>query len=149
MKVKLWGLAMVMLTAAMLLGEDAKDDAKKMDGTWTMVSGEEEGGKALPADVVKKAKLVIKGDTHDVVVGDKVFKGTQKLDTSKKPMEIDSSDTEGPWKGKTAKGIFDLKDDTFKVCFAAPDKDRPKEFSTKTGTGVLLHVWKKEKMEKK
>ena len=29
------------------------------------------------------------------------------------------------------------------VCFAAPGKDRPKEFSAKAGAGEFIHVWKK------
>ena len=54
-------------------------------------------------------------------------------------------DTEGPFKGKTTLGIYKLEGDEFTVCFAPPDKDRPKEFTTKSGTGVLVHVWKRQK----
>src|SRR5262249_28291224 len=97
------------------------------------------------ADVVKSAKLVIKGDEHDVKVGKDVFKGTHKIDPSKKPKTIDAMDTEGKFKGKTSQGIYELEADTFKVCFAEPGKDRPKEFSTTKGTGHILHVWKREK----
>jgi uncharacterized protein (TIGR03067 family) len=136
--------AWFVLVAGLLLAADAKDDLKKLEGTWTMVSGEKDG-KKFSADVVKGAKLVFKGDTHDVKVGDDIFKGTHKLDPSKKPAAIDAMDTEGAFKGKTTLGIYDLEGDTFKVCFSAPGKDRPKEFSTTAGTGHILHVWKKEK----
>jgi hypothetical protein len=33
------------------------------------------------------------------------------------------------------------------VCFAPPDKERPKEFSVKAGTGDYIHVWKKKAKE--
>src|SRR5262249_51097926 len=116
----------------------------KLDGTWSMVSGEKDG-KKLDADVVKNAKLVIKGDMHDVKVGADVFKGTHKVDPSKKPKTIDAMDTEGPFKGKTSLGIYDLDGDTFRVGFPKPGKDRPKEFSTTRGTGNIVHVGKREK----
>jgi uncharacterized protein (TIGR03067 family) len=122
----------------------AKDDLKKMDGTWTLVSGEEEGQK-LSDSTLKTAKAVIKGDKHDVKVGDKTYVGTHKVDPSKKPKTIDAMDTEGTNKGKTSLGIYELKDDEFKVCFAPPGKERPKEFTTKAGSGNILHVWKREK----
>jgi uncharacterized protein (TIGR03067 family) len=136
--------ALLIVAAGLLIAADAKDDLKKMDGTWTMVSGEENGEK-LPEKNVKTAKLVIKGDMHTVQIGDVTIKGTHKLDPSKKPAAIDAMDTEGPFKGKTTLGIYEIADDTFKVCFAGPGKDRPKEFTTKGGAAVLYHVWKKEK----
>jgi len=137
--------ALLALVAGLLVAaDDPKDEAKKFEGTWTMVSGEKDG-KSLPEQTIKTAKLVIKGDQHDVKIGDDAFKGTHKVDPSKKPKAIDVADTEGPFKGKTVLGIYEMDADTFKICFAEPGKDRPKEFSTKSGTGHILHVWKKEK----
>ena len=68
-----------------------------------MVSGEKDG-KSLPEQTIKTAKLVIKGDQHDFRIGDETFKGTLKVDPSKKPKTIDATDTEGPFKGKTLYG---------------------------------------------
>lgn len=136
----LLALATVFLVAA----DDPKDELKKLDGTYTMVSGEKDG-KNVPEQTIKTAKLVIKGDQHDVKIGDVIFKGTHKIDPSKKPKTIDATDTEGPFKGKTVYGIYELDGGIFKVCFAKPGEDRPKEFSTKSGTGHILDVWKKEK----
>ena len=137
--------ALLALVAGLLVGaDDPKDELKKLEGTWTMVSGEKDG-KSEAEKTIKAAKLVIKGDQHDVKIGDDIFKGTHKVDPSKKPKTIDATDTEGPFKGKTVYGIYELGADTFKVCFAKAGDDRPKEFSTKSGTGHILHVWKKEK----
>jgi uncharacterized protein (TIGR03067 family) len=80
-------------------------------------------------------------------VGEDTIVGTHKVDPTKKPKEIDAMDTEGPYKGKTVLGIYKLEKGEFTVCFAPPGKDRPKEFSTKSGTGELLHVWKKKDKE--
>jgi len=51
----------------------------------------------------------------------------------------------GPDKGKTLLGIYELSDDAYKVCFAAPGKDRPTEFNSKEGSGNRLIVMKREK----
>jgi uncharacterized protein (TIGR03067 family) len=124
--------------------EAVKRDLKKFEGTWMMASGENDG-KPLAADVVKKARLVIQGDRHTVKVGDDTYVGTHVLDPTKSPKTIDVKDTDGPFKGKTVKGIYELTDEAFRVCVAPPDKDRPTEFTTKSGTGMLLHEWKKQK----
>jgi len=136
--------ALLIVAAGLLIAADAKDDQKKLDGTWVLVSGDTDGVK-VAEPVIKSSKLVFKGDEHTVTVGDVVMKGTQKLDPSKKPAAIDIMDTDGPFKGKTLLGIYELSDDTFKVCIASPGKDRPKEFSTKDGSAHIFHVWKKEK----
>ena len=125
-------------------GDASQDDVKKMEGTWIMASGEQDG-KKLPEETVKSASLTIKGNKHTVKIGDETIVGTHKVDASKKPKAIDASDTEGPFKGKTTLGIYEVDGDTFKVCFAGPDKDRPKEFTIQSGTGTLYHVWKRKK----
>src|SRR5262249_3347265 len=100
---KLHGLVLVVVAGLLVAADDAKDELKKLEGTWSMVSGEKDG-KKLDADVIKGAKLVIKGDEHDVKVGADIFKGTHKIDPSKKPKTIDAMDKEGPFKGKTVVG---------------------------------------------
>jgi uncharacterized protein (TIGR03067 family) len=125
-------------------GDAAKTDLKKLEGTWGMVSGEAKGEK-LPESIVKNAKLTIVGDKHTVKVGEDNIIGTHKLDPTMKPKAIDAMDTEGPFKGKTTLGIYKLEQGVFTVCFAPPGKDRPTAFTTKSGTGELLHVWKLKK----
>lgn len=142
--------ALLIVTVGVLIAADVpkdgvgKTDLAKLEGTWTMVSGEDKG-EQLPEDTVKNAKLVIKGDKHDVKVGDVVIVGTHELDSTKKPKHITAMDTKGPFEGKTARGIYKLAKGEFTVCFAPPDKERPKEFTTKSGTGVIMHVWKRSK----
>jgi uncharacterized protein (TIGR03067 family) len=77
--------------------------------------------------------------------GTPVFlKGTHKLSTDQTPMTIDAADTEGPFAGNTMLGIFKVEDDVFTVCFAAPGKDRPTEYTTKDGRATILHFWKRD-----
>jgi uncharacterized protein (TIGR03067 family) len=133
----------------LLLGADKKDDGKKdmakLEGEWSMVSGERDG-QALPEDLVKDAKRVAKaGETTVTIGGQQFLKAKFTVDPSKKPKAIDYTVTEGPNKGKTQLGIYELDGDTVKFCFAAPDKERPKEFKTAAESGLTLSVWKREK----
>jgi len=121
----------------------AQDDAKTLEGTYALVGGEVKGEK-IPESVLKASSNINKGNTHNVKMVDESFIGTHKLDPNKTPKEIDSTDTEGPLKGKSYLGIYKLENGVWTVCFAAPGKDRPKEFTTKSGTGELMHVWKKK-----
>ena len=48
----------------------------------------------------------------------------------KKPKTIDFTPTDGGGKGEQFFGIYQLRKDTRKLCFAPAAKDRPKEFSS-------------------
>ncbi|MBA4018206.1 MAG: hypothetical protein C0483_13620 [Pirellula sp.] len=123
----------------------APDDLKNVEGAWTLVSGEVDGT-AIPEQEVKNAKLTIVGDQYTVDLGEKgVKKGTQKLDATKTPKQIDAKDTEGPTVGENH-GIYEFTaDGDFRVCFAAPGKERPIAFVTKPGSGHFMHLWKRAK----
>jgi uncharacterized protein (TIGR03067 family) len=117
---------------------------KKMNGTWVPVSGEL-GGNKLPAEQLKTIKLEIKGEQYTVTVGDKVDKGTVKMDAAKKPKEIDITGTDGPNKGKTMLAIYELKGDTLRVCYDLGGKARPTEFASKANTLQFLVSYQREK----
>src|SRR3954471_19749577 len=100
-------------------------------------------GEKMPEDQLKKMSITYAGNQWTVKEGDKVLvAGTQKLDPSKKPHEIDSVITEG--KGNTMLGIYELEGDRMKVCFDPQGKERPKEFTPKAGqyAGVIQRMKK-------
>ena len=99
----------------------------------------------MPKEQVEKTSLEVKGDHYTLRVGDREIKGTHKLDTTKKPHQIDAVRSEGPNSGETIRGIYSIDGDTYKVCFAAAGKDRPTEFSTTQGDGHRLIVMKRKK----
>src|SRR5437773_2715662 len=88
----------LMLTFAVVASGEDKD--KGIDGTWLPAEAEL-GGKALPDEVLKTIKLVVKGDKYTVTVGKGSDKGTVKLNAKAKPKEVDVTGTDGPNKGKT------------------------------------------------
>jgi hypothetical protein len=67
-----------------------------------------------------------------------------KLDPSKKPKAADwKITTEGDLNGKTALGIYDVDENTFKHCFAL--EKRPEKFESEEGSKVTNAVLKRVK----
>jgi uncharacterized protein (TIGR03067 family) len=140
---------MGVFAAGLMVAADAKDDPvkkelEKFNGVWKAVSIEHDG-KEVPKEDLEKVSLTVKGDEYTFHRGDDVIKGTHKLDPTKTPKTIDAVRTEGPDKDKPLLGIYELSDDMYKVCFAAPGKERPTEFSSKEGSGHRLIVMKRAK----
>ena len=138
-------IAVLLLPLAGLLSaadEGTKAELAKMKGTWQGVSGEVDGRKANPMEL-EKTFLVIEGDRYTLQLPDAVRKGTFKIDPAKSPKQIDVTAADGPDKGKTMRGIYELKGATLRYCLAQPQKDRPTEFTSKAGSGHVLYVHKR------
>ncbi len=124
---------------------DLEKEAKKFQGTWTFESSQA-GGQQVPADQLKKLIVIFEGDKHTVKNGDEVLQvGIQKLDPSKSPKTIDVTMTEGPSKGKVMLGIYEINEDTLKVCFDPNGKKRPTEFKSEPGSENFVNVHKRLK----
>ena len=140
---------MMLAVGLMLAADDAKSDANKkeikaFEGTWKWVSLEI-NGKEQPADLFKGSRLIITGDKFASTEGEETLHGTFKVDVAKKPMTVDVTFNDGPDKGKTLQGIYELTGDTYKVCMGLPGKKRPTEFVTKPDSGHVLEVLKRQK----
>jgi uncharacterized protein (TIGR03067 family) len=123
--------------------EAVKKERQKMEGTWEVVSIEIDGNK-LPMEEGKKSCVVLKGDKYTVKEGDNVIdEGTGTIDPTTKPKSLDAVPGKGDNKGKTMPGIYELKGDEMRVCFARPGNARPTEFSSKNGQ--ILLVYKRSK----
>ena len=133
-----------LFTAVETRADKPVDDClDKLQGTWSAVAGERRG---LPlADerlMQSKLELVIVKDkfTLRTAKNPKGVEGTFKIDTSKKPMQIDMSSIEN---GKPLPGIFLLEGDTLKICSGTA---RPTEFKTKRSLAEeRLHIYKRVK----
>ena len=134
-------LALLVLPAGLLRADDAKGD-KDLDGQWEIKSMLR-GGKEPPEDA-PKPELTVKGDVLTVKIGDRTFQATVQADPTKTPKTIDMTLSEGPHKGETVKGIYEVKGDELRVCHGEPGADRPTEFASK-GEGEVLGVWKRVK----
>ena len=124
-----------------LAGDKSASDAKTLQGTWQAIYLEANGKKS-PDDQVKELQIVFKGDRVFAVKPEgEGQKSKFTLDTSKKLNTIDLTPIDG--KGKTATGIYSLKNGQLKVCIHLFGKDttqRPTEFKTHEGDGVGFAV---------
>jgi uncharacterized protein (TIGR03067 family) len=140
-----WFIAVAALMAGAAAAADEKEELAKLTGTWKVVSFTAAGTVAEKAEV-DALRLVVAGEKYTFTGTNLDVAGTHKLDPSKTPKRIDAERTKGPDAGQKMLGIYEPKDDTFTVCFAAPGKaDRPTEFKSTPGSGRRLFVLKREK----
>jgi uncharacterized protein (TIGR03067 family) len=138
-------IAVLILIGAARAQDGVKKEMAQLEGHWSMVSGEA-NGLSMPKETVDSGKRVAKDGKTTITIGGQVyFKAKFSIDPTKKPKAIDYTMTEGPTKGKTHLGIYELDEDTVKFCFAAPGKGRPTEFTAKEGSQRTLSVWKRDK----
>ena len=134
------GMALV-LTADAKQSDSAKEELKKLQGTWLLVMSEQDGMKSDP-NFVKNGKMVISGNKMTVYGGKvKSSEATIVLNPAKKPKTIDATQTYGGPKGTKYLGIYELEDDTLKICLG--EKQRPKDFTAKKGSKRASDVWKR------
>lgn len=121
----------------------AAKDAATLVGTWRAVSLEANGTVAA-ADDVRKITVVNAGDGGWTVYaeGRVVAKGTNELLPWSVPKGIDfvvTEDADGPrGDGQRQLGIYELEQNTRRLCFAPPGADRPTSFASPPGSGLVL-----------
>jgi uncharacterized protein (TIGR03067 family) len=137
-------LGLVVVVSFAVPAGTAADAKSELEGTWDLVRVERDGQELKPQ---KGTQMVTTGNKFVLKAGDKVIvAGTTKLDPGKKPKAVDVTYTEGPDKGKTFKGIYEIEGDTARFCRAGtPEQERPTGFQTKPGTGALASTYQRAK----
>ena len=121
-------------------------DSATLVGTWRAVSIEANGNASRPEDAAK-IKVVNTGDGGWTIFaeGKMVAKGTNELLPGSVPKGIDFVVTETP-DGAVARrhqGIYELQQDTRRLCFAGADAARPTAFAAPKGSGHVLVTLKR------
>jgi len=143
----------ILLAAIAALGaaDDAKDEAikkdrKQIEGTWKVVALEANGNKAMDEDARKLTVVNGSDGTWSLrSEGSEISKGTNTFDPTKKPKTIDFTPTEGEGKGSQFLGIYEIGENTRRLCFAPAGKERPTEFTTTSGNEFILVTFEREK----
>lgn len=114
-------------------------DVTPLEGKWTVISMES-NGKLEPR--YQGAIREHKDDQIKMTLKDgSTLEASMKVDAAKKTIDIFPKT--GLYKDKTLLAIYDIKGDTLRLCFAEPDKDRPKTLNGKQG--ATLFTLKKAK----
>lgn len=146
---------LVLAVCGLALPTCPADDAaakavKELEGEWRLVEAEL-GGKKMPEDEAKDLRMVIKGEAISIRHSDndeRKREKTFKLDPTKSPKQIDITSLDGQEKDQTAACIYSLEKGRLKLCIPYFTKDpsqRPTEFKTKDGDGVMLMVLERVK----
>jgi uncharacterized protein (TIGR03067 family) len=150
MMLRMLALTTLLLGSGAYCADPPGDDKARLEGSWAIQALEVNGNK-VPVEDFKsgkemEARLVIKGGDYLFHLGKDKVAFAHKMNPSATPKEIDLKVVGGPQKGKTYRGIYRLEKDTYTVCRnVEPGKDRPVEFVTKPGSGLMLIVWKRLK----
>ena len=125
-------------------GDPPRSDLDMLQGTWVMASMETEGHEAAPEDI-KDLTAVYDGNRLTLAPGiESGGAGIVTLAADRTPRAINTWDQDGPYADQTVPGIYELKGDTLRLAFARPGEERPKEFTTKSGTAFLVCVYKRQ-----
>ena len=122
-------------------GDDAaKKEIKRFQGAWKAVGGRSFEGKEVSEAELQNTRLTVDGDKFTLTMGNITVKGTFTVDPAKNPHTIDAT-LKGD-KDTKVLGIYQIKNDIRKSCFAEPGKDRPAKFTTERG--YITFEWKRE-----
>lgn len=123
--------------------EAVRQEMAWLEGEWSMVAGRRDG-RAMPEDLVKESRRVARaGETIVTVGGALFFRARYTIDPASRPKAIDYRLTDGPNKGKTLLGIYELHGDAVRFCFARAGQPRPGDFTARKGSGRTFSEWKR------
>jgi len=138
------------VSALMSIADDAKDEAirrdrKQIEGTWRVVALEVNGNQAMEEDV-KKISVINGSDGTWMLLSDgiEISRGTSTFDPTQKPKAIDFMPNAGEGTGNQYFGIYELGENTRKLCFAPVGQQRPTEFKTSTGSEHVLVTFERQ-----
>lgn len=126
-----------------------KNELKKLQGKWLLVSGDVDG-KPVDDKSLKQSRMTYQGDKITIFTPHQ-SKSTmtaklKRLDPKKSPHEMDWSRSAGPGKGKTMQAVYEFDGkNSYRVCFDPSGERRPTGFTVGSGDCHILHVWKRAK----
>jgi uncharacterized protein (TIGR03067 family) len=112
-------------------------ETESLDGEWIVIS-EEVFGNKTPEQEISKMRITFKDGKITATLDKETHTATFKVDADKKPTEIDITHQDGADAGRTERGIYEFTGDTLRLCVNENATDRPKEFSSKNGTVMVL-----------
>jgi uncharacterized protein (TIGR03067 family) len=114
-------------------------DLDDLQGSWSIVALEAEG-MAMPAGMLRGAKIVVEGSGFKSIAMGAVYEGIVELDANTQPKTLAMKFTAGPENGNTNFGIYELVGDSWKICINLKTGAAPAGFATSAGSGYALEV---------
>jgi uncharacterized protein (TIGR03067 family) len=123
----------------------ARQDAKKLEGTWKLIR-REVGGALEDVDDLKVAVVIEDGKMiWTKNEKDTGLKASVDLDPTANPRAIDLEFVGLKKFGEQRLGIYELKDDKLMICTNLAEDKRPKKFTTRlsVGCGTILETYQR------
>ena len=151
-----FALAMALVQAASAVPPDAPttEDSGELSqseaelvryaGTWRVVSIEANGETNTDDNRTILAENRPDGSWKLLVDGREIASGTNKLDPLAVPKEIDIEITAGDGSGTILRGIYDIDQNSRRLCFRGGNGWRPREFSAAAGSDSVLVVFERQ-----
>jgi uncharacterized protein (TIGR03067 family) len=111
-------------------------DLDGLQGTWNIVSLELDGQK-MPGG---GARIEVRGNRFTTIAMGAAYAGTVAVHETTTPKSFELHFEEGPEKGNTSFGIYELDGDRWKICLTTRGSERPREFAAPPGTGIALET---------
>ena len=111
-------------------------DLDLLQGTWSIVSLEMEG-MSMPGG---GARIALAGERFTTTGMGAAYSGNFVVHPETSPKSFELEFLDGPEKGNTALGIYELRGDTWKICLSTRGSVRPTEFAAPPGSGFALEV---------
>ncbi len=125
---------------------------KEIVGVWLPVSCQSDGAEQMGDKATREAvRLSIENGSHKLYyLTDPVEMKGQRLSSAafvvdEKNGTFTLNITEGKKKGEKVHGIYELKEDTLKLCYGPADKARPEKFESLKGSDTFNEVWTRYK----
>src|SRR4051812_15285417 len=112
-------LSLAVLAPAAARAADGMDDAKNLQGEWTITDWYQ-GGVTMPVARLSTTRWAISGDKYAFALGDSEEEGTVKMDAARKPPAIDLAVATGEAKGREQLGIYKVDGEIVTICLARP-----------------------------
>lgn len=127
-------------------GELSQSEAElvRYAGTWRVVSIEANGETNSDDNRTILVENRPDGSWALTVDGREIASGTNKLDPLAVPKEIDIEITAGDGSGTILRGIYDIDQNSRRLCFRGGNGWRPREFSATAGSDSVLVVFERQ-----
>src|SRR5262249_18038226 len=114
-------------------------DREFLQGAWDL-RGSVADGTPPAAGALKGSRVLVEGDAITLVFQGATSRGTFRLDSVPTPRTLDVAFPEGPEKGNSYLGIYEIEEDTWRFCRTRAGKGRPTAFAARAGSGHLLET---------
>jgi len=147
-------MSVILVFAALTTSAGADDAVKEaiakdramIQGKWTLVALVVDGKESKEEDA-RRLTVVNRADGTWSLwsEGEVVTEGTSTIDPLKKPKTIDFHVIENGKKSDTYRGIYQLRKNRRKLCFAPEGEDRPTKFNSKAGSDHILVTFQRDR----